>query len=131
MLRVMFNSLTCLWLPFEELAGNETVNECFFFSLFPLGIILAVYLLIKTKRERMSVRTGGKTGRKTDPVLVSLLLGIAFLGSYGIFGWPKVLSKVTLMSFSQSGREVIAFTWLNLLILMYAISRMEKVKRPI
>lgn len=128
MLRVMFNSLTCLWLPFEELAGNETVNECFFFSLFPLGIILAVYLLIKTKRERMSVRTGGKTGRKTDPVLVSLLLGIAFLGSYGIFGWPKVLSKVTLMSFSQSGREVIAFTWLNLLILMYAISRMEKVK---
>lgn len=128
MLRSILNSLTCLWLPFEELAGNETVNECFFFSLFPLGILLAVYLLIKAKKERKNAKMDGKTGGKTDPVLVSLLLGIAFLGSYGIFGWPKVLAKITLMSFSQSGREIVAFTWLNLLILMYAVSRMEKVK---
>ena len=36
MFRALFKYLTSLWLPFQELPDNSTVNSCFFFSFFPL-----------------------------------------------------------------------------------------------
>ena len=122
MFRALFKYLTSLWLPFQELPDNSTVNSCFFFSFFPLGIIIALYLLaksIKKKEYRM------------DPVLISLLAGIAFLGCYEVFEWPEILAKATLMSFSQSGRAIVPFTWLNFILLMYVVSWLEKVKSAV
>lgn len=105
---------TNLWLPFEDLPNLATVNYCSFFSLFPLGAILGISLIIKTKKK--------------DPLLITLLLGAAFLGLYCIVPFPEFLAKLTLLSFSTDGRAAVAFSFINTVLLFYSISRLPKVK---
>lgn len=115
--KFMAMSLSNLWLPFDELPNNANVNVASFISFIPLGILLAIFVLAKRRGKE-----------KKNALFLTLLAGIVFLGSYGMFGWPVFLAKATMMSFSQGGRAYIAFSYLNLLLLFYVLSRMEKVK---
>lgn len=82
-----------------------------FIDLFPLGIILAVFVLIKTK--------------KCDAVLVALLVVAVFLGAYVCIGFPEWLAKVTLMSQSMSLRCVVVLSLVNILLLIRSITVMD------
>ncbi|MGI6108317.1 MAG: DUF7657 domain-containing protein [Eubacteriaceae bacterium] len=97
----LFMSFTSSGLP-----ANQPENATFF-SLFPIGAILSVYVM-------------WKTGKK-DPVMIILLLGL-FFGLYTVFGMPEFLAKLTLMSYSQPIRTEIVFDFANLLLLMRALS---------
>lgn len=93
-----------IWLPYQN--GNLPLNECecaVFFDLFPLGLMGAFLVLHK--------------GKQKDGLTIALLIVLAFLGAYTIFGFPAWLSKATLMSRCPAQRVTTAVSFLNLLLL--------------
>jgi hypothetical protein len=91
--------------------ANALPNACeagAFFTLFPLGSILAICLLVKLR------------GR--DFPLASLLALQAFFVVFICFGIPDWLAKVTLLSNVPAGRLVIGTGYIEVVLLLRSIS---------
>ena len=106
-------------LCFFPLTGqNLNTNTCeasAFFDLFPIGIVLSLYvILIEKKRDRM---------------LIPLLTAQAILVIYCTFGLPGFLAKVTLLSYSPANRVLLAVGLINVLLLIRSISIAERKPR--
>ena len=102
-----------IFLPFKEsgLATN-TCEESLFFTLFPIGIIICIFNVIKTK--------------KIDTLSVCLLIAYIFLSLWCIIGFPKIIAKLTLLSNSQASRSMLAVGFLDILILIRSLAIMKE-----
>lgn len=87
-----------------------------FFSLFPLGIILAVYIEIRKK---------GK-----DILIWLLMVPTLLLTWYCTTGLPYSVAKITLMTYSTSGRAVAVLAYVGLMLLLYSLSCIREYKMP-
>lgn len=103
--------------PLKENGLLNNVSElATIFSFFPVGILLALWLIFKKK--------------KRDPLLISLLVFLIFLSFFYLIGMPEILSKITLLSQAYY-RSILGIGLLNLLILIRSITLMESFNRKI
>lgn len=82
-----------------------------FVSLFPLGIILALVMLVRSWRNG-----------SLDKALLALLLVYGFLFAFGVVGFPAMLAKITLMSNVTENRLPLPLGYLDVLLLVRAAS---------
>lgn len=101
------------FLSFKEtgLVAN-TCESALMFGLFPIGILLAGYTLIKEKKK--------------DIFLICLMIAYIFLSVYCIIGFPEIVAKLTLLSKSQSKRVMLAVGFIDVLILLRSLSIIKK-----
>lgn len=98
-----------LFFPLKEAGLPDNACECAaIFDLFPLGILLSIYGMVKNK--------------KADGLSVLMILGTVFFGIYCAIGFPTVLAKVTFMSYSIPKRAITAFGLCNLVLLVRSVS---------
>lgn len=81
------------------------------FGLFPIGIIASIILIIKNK--------------KIDLFTVLLFIPYVIIGAFCIFKIPY-LPQLTFLSYSSVNRAIIAIGYIDILILLRAISLSEK-----
>lgn len=93
------------------LSSNQS-ETALMFGLFPVGLILAIRNLIISKKK--------------DILLILLLISYIFLGTWCIFGFPKILAKITLMYNSQASRCLLALGYLDILLLIRSLSINDK-----
>lgn len=105
----LFSYIIGIFLPFkgENLFANAP-EQAMFFTLFPVGLILSIRELIKK-------------GKK-DKLLIILLICYLFLGTWCIFGFPKVLAKITFLYNSQAHRSLLALGFIDILLLIRSLS---------
>ena len=77
------------------------------FTLFPLGIFLSLYVLIKEKRK--------------DKLLIVLSIIEIFLIAYCAIPFPEFLSKITLLSRCTPHRVILALGYLNIIQIVRVI----------
>lgn len=113
-----FSYIINIFLPYKSngILGNQC-EAALMFSLFPIGIILSIYLLIKNKFK--------------DKFLLIILVFYTFLSIWCIYGFPKPLAKISLLYLSQSGRSILAVGYLDILILLRCMNELKPVKRII
>jgi len=113
MLKKYVSYLMNPFLAFKE-SGLEanTCESAVMFSLFPIGILLTGYTLIKEKKK--------------DILLVCLMVAYVFLSIYCIFGFPEMVAKLTLLSKSQSKRVMLAVGFIDILILLRSLAILKK-----
>lgn len=102
-----------IYLPSRS--GGLLYNECesaAIFGLFPIGIILSIYLIDRKNKKDLS--------------LILMLIVYAFLAFWMMFGMPSIISKLTLMSHSTPLRAYLAIGFLDVLLLIKAMSMIEK-----
>lgn len=95
----------------RQLPFSNVCELSVFFDFFPAGLLLSLWVLFKEK--------------KRDPYLVLLLIGFGFLSAYCLTTWPDWLAKISLLSHAQPFRVFLAIGFLNVLILVRALSMME------
>lgn len=113
MLKKYVSYLMNPFLAFKE-SGIEanTCEAAVMFTLFPIGILLAGYQLIKEKKK--------------DVLLICLLAAYAFLSLYCVFGFPEMAAKLTLLSKSQSKRAMLAVGFIEVLLLLRSLAMIKK-----
>ena len=113
MLKKYVSYLMNPFLAFKE-SGIEanTCEAAVMFTLFPIGILLAGYQLIKEKKK--------------DVFLICLLVAYVFLSLYCVFGFPEVVAKLTLLSKSQSKRAMLAVGFIEVLLLLRSLAMIKK-----
>lgn len=79
-----------------------------FFDLAPLGLLWALYLIFAKKQR--------------DGLLISLVVLDLFFIAYYVLGFPEIVAKLTLMSYTTSERMVVVIGYTNLLLLFKACS---------
>ena len=87
---------------------SNLTEAAFFISLFPLSIILPIVYMIKR--------------RKPDVYCISFLTLTLFFTVYCRFGFPKWLSKITFMYLSPSCRVLVAWHFVQVLLLFRGIA---------
>lgn len=108
-LRFLFQYPAAIFYPLtqDKLLPNVCENA-FFYDLFPLGIILSIFNFVdKEQKDFLS--------------LLLLALNGVLLSRF-LFGWPKWLSKITLLYMSPSNRMYLAVSLINILLLFRSIS---------
>lgn len=102
-----------IFLPFKEenLISNQSESASMF-GLFPIGIILSIYLIDRKNKKDLS--------------LILMLIVYAFLSFWMMFGFPEIISKITLLSYSASSRLYLAIGFLDVLLLIKSMSLIEK-----
>ena len=101
------------FLPFKESGlKTNTCESAVMFGLFPIGILLAGYSILKEKKK--------------DVLLIGLMIVYAFLSFYCLIGFPEILAKVTLLSNSQAKRAILAVGFIDVLILLRSLTILEK-----
>ncbi|MDO4466265.1 MAG: hypothetical protein Q4C49_04585 [Bacillota bacterium] len=85
-----------------------------FFTLFPIPLIVAIYVLIRNKKK--------------DFLLVGILLAILPMLVYCTIGFPEFLAKITLLSYSTAQRcvDVIGYAQIFILVILFTEYREEK-----
>ena len=81
-------------------------EQAMFFSLFPIGLILSIYTLLK----------------KRDGLIALLLLCDVFFMIYGLFGFPDWLCHISLMGRTTTGRVKFALGFIDLILLFRSLS---------
>ena len=102
-----------VFLPTKE--EGLIYNQCesaAMLGLFPLGIILSIYLIDRKNKKDLS--------------LILMLIVYAFIGFWMMFGFPNIISKLTLMSHSTPLRAYLAIGFLDVLLLIKSMSLIEK-----
>ncbi len=111
--RKMISYMDDLLLPYKELGIPTCLSEeATMFSLFPLGIICSIYMMIKNK--------------KIDLLSILLFAPYILISLFCITGIPEWLAKITLLSFSASSRALMAVGFIDILLLLRALSNTEK-----
>ncbi len=90
----------------------NSVEIAGFYSFYPLGLFLAVYVMIRRK--------------KADHLLIAGLILDVVLSFYAIVGFPRFLSAVTLLMYSAAPRVFRIIGYLHLLVLFRAVSLMPE-----
>lgn len=89
-------------------------NQCevaAFISFYPVGVIMAVYVMIRQK--------------KADVLLIAgLALDVVFL-LWNAVGFPEMLAKITLFSHAPPGRVMQVMGFLHILLLLRALSLVQ------
>ena len=109
----LFEYTTNLFFPMKE--NGVSINVCEnarFFDLFPIGFIIATIVFVRQIKKK----------EKTDLLLKILIVISAILGYFCIFGFPNIISKISMLSFSTANRAYLAFGFVNVLILIRALS---------
>lgn len=90
-------------------------EQALFFSLFPVGLLLGIYAVWKTK----------------DGLLTALLAADVFIYIYGIWGLPDWLCRLTLMSRATTGRMKLAVGMIELILIFRSVTdlRLARVRR--
>jgi len=90
-----------------------------FMSFYPLPIIGSVIYLLKSKKK--------------DFLFLALTIYAGFLSIYVFFGLPKIVAKITLISYSPSQRsaEILGYVCIILLLLLMSKPQEEKLKKSI
>ncbi len=102
-----------IFLTYKEYGLNtNTSEEAVMFSLFPIGLILAITAMIKNK--------------KADIITLLLLIPYAFIGIYCAFGLPEIIAKITLMGYSLPIRAFMAVGFIDIVILIRGLTLTEK-----
>ena len=113
----------CTWLDLFKSWGNIffsmksegiPMNACessMFVDFFPMGFILALYVLVKKKKK--------------DFLLVFLLIIACIMGLYSLVGVPEFLAKLTGLSFSNGNRVMMVMGFLNIMLLFRALGSGE------
>lgn len=101
-----------IFLPYKE-KGMEThpAKEAVMFGLFPMGIIIAILAMIKNK--------------KLDLSIIILSIPYVIIGAFCMFKIPY-LPQLTLLSYSSVNRAIIAIGYIDILILIRALSITKK-----
>lgn len=90
-------------------------EDSVFFDLFPLGLILALYVIFKQKKK--------------DTLIICLLIVDLILTLYVVFSWPEMLAKITLLSYSTTIRANGILGLVNVLLLIRSLSIKDKEKQ--
>lgn len=106
----MFSWAGGLFFPYIDpgLGISNVCEEAQFFSFFPLGIILGIIQIVRSKKK--------------DPLLITMTAGTCFLALYCAFPWPSLLAKATLLSMCQGRRVLVGVGFLSIVLLVYLIS---------
>ncbi|BDC96136.1 hypothetical protein TRSA_12350 [Treponema saccharophilum] len=110
MLNLLFLYITNIW--HAVLGDGALVNVCessYFIDFFPVCWILPVLALLRSQKK--------------DMLLQFLLFVSAILGIYCVFGFPKTLSKISLLSNCQATRVLVALGFCNVLLLIRTLSQ--------
>ena len=100
-----------MFLPYKQSGALPNVCEfALMFGLFPIGIILSCYNL----------------RNKKDLLTYLLFIVYAFISVYLIFGFPKILAKISLLYQSQASRTIIAIGFMDIILLVRSLSLKEK-----
>ena len=100
----------------DNLPLNQSETAAFM-DLFPLGIILSSIVIFKEKNK--------------DKLLISLFTAGVFLSVFAVFGFPSFLAKITLLSNATTGRLYTAICFINLIMLIRALSLMKWRVKPV
>lgn len=84
-------------------------EQALFFSLFPVGLLLGIYAVWKTR----------------DGLLDALLAADAFIYIYGICGLPEWLCRLTLMSRATTGRMKLAVGMIELILIFRSVTELR------
>ena len=96
-----------LFMPLEEHQVIPNAPErAMFFSLFPIGLILSIWTLLK----------------KRDGLIALLLVCDLFFMIYGLFGFPDWLCHISLMGRTTIGRVKFALGFIDLILLFRSLS---------
>ena len=102
-----------IFLPYKDvLLKLPTSESATMFTMFPLGLILAIRNLIVNKEK--------------DKCTICLLLADAFLLGYSIIGFPKVLAKITMLSRTTGVRAYFGIGVLDMILLIRSLAVNEK-----
>lgn len=114
----LFNYVNSVWLPLTE-SGTylNTCESAFFISLSPIGFLLYIYYAVKAK--------------KNDLLSIMLILISVFLGIYCIAGFPEILAKITMLSYTFTNRALVILTLSDLLLLVRAVHLVIKAELKI
>lgn len=107
----LFSYITFIFAPFDEANLILRDNVCemsVFYSLFPVGIIGAVYSMIKR--------------RKADFLYIILILIEVLFLIYCIFGLPVFASKITLLNYSFCNRIMSIVGFIDIILLFRFLS---------
>jgi len=109
----LFKYGASLFLPLKSV--GLIVNPCetsAFFDLFPLGVLLALYVIFFEK--------------KRDRILIPLLAAQAVLFAYCIFGFPEAVARITFLSMSAPHRVLLTVGLINVLLLVRSMAVAER-----
>lgn len=111
----LISSVGTLFFPFKDYAvdsaATNMVEASRFVDLFPLGIILALFGMVKRK--------------KVDILSVCLIAVIALFSIFACVGVPLWLSKMLMLTSVTSGRCVVVLGVANIAILVRAVAITE------
>lgn len=117
-----------MFLPFESFKTNITNNHYFDYrfeeytnqcqsatmlSLYPIPMILAFVYVLRNK---------DKNGKRDLFLIVSLVISVV-LSVFCIFGFPEILSKVTLLYLSIGIRAAVPLACLNIYMFIYIVAK--------
>ena len=110
----LFIYLSNFFFTFKQtgLGDSNVCEEALIFNLFPIGLILVIRNMIINKKK--------------DILSICLLIVYLFLVTYCIIGFPKILSRITLLSNSQSSRAILAVGFIELLFFIKGLSSHNK-----
>lgn len=112
-IKMFFNYAFNMFLPYRSsgIPGN-VCEQAVFIDFFPIGIILGCIVLFFEKKK--------------DKLLICLFTVNVILSLWCIVPWPSILAKITLLSNSQPSRAFLAVGFVNVLVLIRAMSLREK-----
>jgi len=92
-----------VWYAIINTSPIMNVCECSgFICMFPLGIVLYIAYIIKNKKQ------------DTLSTILSVLSVFFFV--WCVSGFPEIVAKLTLMSYSQAGRSAIILQFISLIL---------------
>ena len=95
----------------EEGLPSNVCEQAVFFDLFPIGLILTGIVFFRDKKK--------------DKLLIILSVLYAFFSIWCISGFPEILAKITLLSMSQSNRTFLVVGFIQIFMLIRALSLIE------
>ncbi|MDO4806742.1 MAG: hypothetical protein Q4A07_05785 [Coriobacteriales bacterium] len=128
------NPITTLVSPlWPELYNGNVCESSSFVSLAPVGLVLAVVLVVRDlTRGRASgtrgvgvVRGAGVTQR-VDPVLLALLVPYVLLCMFGFVDFPPLLAKITLLSYVLPERLPLPLGYLDIALLVRSVTLLQR-----
>lgn len=108
-------SLGSLFFPWtsQVVEDGNPFNRALFLDFFPLGVVLAAFLLFR---------------RKLRDALVVLLLAVsAVLGFYCVTGYSPIVAKLSLLSRSTPPRAFVALSFVQFLLLVRCVAQTRPV----
>ena len=102
-----------IYLPISGKGLNINVSESSaFFDFFPLGIIMAFFVMIAEKKK--------------DRILIPLLSVQGILLIYCIAGFPAPIATIMLLNYTTASRAILAVGFINVLLLIRSLSLIER-----